>query len=155
MLEYKLYITMTPNTLCDLPRHQQQPTFFAAWIRRGIVDNLGWCCSRPSVQSFWTLQLKLPIRDVEILHLRPTVFFWDWDPGSLETAMPCHDPVAISQKKLRSAPGPYPPSVELGENLSAIFLPNPLWTRSLLLVTISKRLELQGPSCTRSQDNLM
>ena len=34
-------------------------------------------------------------------------------------------------------------------NLSAIFLPNPLGTSSLLLAAISKRLELQGPGCTR------
>ena len=37
---------------------------------------------------------------------------------------------------------------------SAIFLLNPLWTSGLLMVAISKRLELQGRGCTRLQDNL-
>ena len=61
---YKLGITMTLNILCDLPRHQWRPAFFAAWICRGIVDSLGWCCSRPFVQFFCQI------------HFEPVVFFW-------------------------------------------------------------------------------
>ena len=39
-------------------------------------------------------------------------------------------------------------------SLSAIFLPNPLWVRDLLLaVLLSKRIELEGCNCTKSQDN--
>ena len=41
----------------------------------------------------------------------------------------------------------------LERSLSAISLPNPRWTSGLLMVAISKRLELQGRGCTRLQDN--
>ena len=41
----------------------------------------------------------------------------------------------------------------LDRSLSAIFLPNPLWASGLLLAAISKRIELEGRGCTRSQDN--
>ena len=41
----------------------------------------------------------------------------------------------------------------LGRIPCAIFLPNPLRTCGLPMVTISKQLELEGRSCTRSQDN--
>ena len=54
---------MTPNILYGPPGHQQQPAFFAAWFRRGIVDSLGWCCSSP-VQFSWQI------------HFEPVVFFW-------------------------------------------------------------------------------
>ena len=43
----------------------------------------------------------------------------------------------------------------LDKSPSAIFLPNPVWASGLLLAAISKRIELEGPGCTRSQDNSM
>ena len=43
----------------------------------------------------------------------------------------------------------------LDKSLSAIFLPNPLWVRGLLLAAISKKIDLEGCGCTRSQDNLI
>ena len=146
---------MTPNVLCDLPRHQRQPDDSS---RHGFVERLliiGWCCSRPSGRSFWALQLKSPIRIIKDFHLRPTVFAgieigaaqkslmpWSWCRFLVEAARCAGALSSISWNEQRG-------------NLNAIFLLYLLWSSSLLLVAISKQLELQDPGYTRSHHNSM